>query len=113
MRPLFFSVACDYCDGLALDESTCDRGFIVFHGGPLPADEYVFATREDAERWRALQGLADGEVLEVRAPFRFRWRTTQGSVKGIRMADGLVKVYADRRFQPAPNRAFLKGARST
>ena len=107
LRPLFISLVCDFCDGLVAEDAEYDRGWVVWRGRPMPADEYVFSTREDAERWREVQGLEHCPVLEVRAPVRFRWRTSNGSIKGLRMADRPVTIYPDRRFPLGPNRAFL------
>ena len=106
LRPLFISVVCDYCDGLAIEEGW-DRGWVVWRRRPMPAEEYVFATQEDAERWRTIQGLDDAEILPVCAPSPFRWRKSNGSVKDLTMADRLVTIYPDRRVPPAPNRACL------
>ncbi len=83
------------------------RGWVVWCPRPLPAEEYVFATREDAERWRLIQGLVDCDVREVVAPIPLRFRTTTGSVKGLRLADRLVTIFPDHRFPPAPNCAYL------
>ena len=105
MRPLFFSCVCDFCDGLV--EQDYDRGFVVWRGRPTPAQEYVFPTREQAERWRAMQNLEKCPVLEVRAPVKFTWRKSTGTVKGIITADRLVHIYSDHRFPPRPNHAFL------
>lgn len=110
MVPLFFSVVCDYCDGLVTDEPDYDRGWVVWRGRGLPSDEYVFATRSEAERWREIQGLDGCPVREVLSPVRFRWRESSGSIKGLRMADRPVTIYPDRRFPVAPNRAFLADA---
>ena len=52
MRALFISQVCDFCDGLEGDEADWAVGFVVWRGRPTPSDEYVFPTREDAERWR-------------------------------------------------------------
>jgi len=107
MTPLLISQVCDWCDGLASDDGEWDRGFVVWRGRPMPTDEHVFPTREDAERWRTAQGLAHAPVLPVRAPFKFRWRKSFGALKDLTTADRLVTIYADRRFPPAPYRACL------
>lgn len=107
MRALFISMVCDYCDGLAPDEPDYDHGWVVWRGRPMPADEYVFSSREHADRWRSVQGLTACPIKEVLAPVKFRWRLSSGSVKGLEMADRPVTIYPDKRFPPAPNRAFL------
>ncbi len=105
MTLLFLSYACDYCDGLVPDDDW-DRGYVVWRGRALPAEEYVFATREDAEQWRTISG-ENGTVRPVRAPVKFRWRKSSGTVKDLTMADRLVTIYPDRRFPPAPYRAMI------
>lgn len=109
MTLLFFSYACDYCDGL-IDESSYDRGFVVWRNRGTPAEEYVFRTRQDAERWRDASNLGDYPILEVRAPVPFRWRASTGSIRDLQMADSLVRIWPDHRFPPGPNRAFLAAA---
>ncbi|MCA9627239.1 MAG: hypothetical protein KC766_06220 [Myxococcales bacterium] len=109
MTPLFVSFVCDFCDGLASDAS-CDRGFVVWRNRPTPAEEYVFRTRKDAERWRVARSLEECSVLEVRSPYPFRWRTSSGTVRDIQMADSLVSIWPDHRFASAPNHAFLVDA---
>lgn len=109
MRALFVTMVCDFCDGLAT-EAEWDRGWVVWRGRPMPADEYVFSNPDDAERWRSIQGLDGCPVKEVRAPVKFTWRLSNGSVKGLEMAEHPVTIYADRRFPAAPNRAFLTDA---
>ncbi len=110
MKPLFISLVCDFCDGIDVDDSDWDLGFVVWRGRPMPSDEYVFPTPEDAERWKQVNGMTDEPILPVRAPFKFRWRRSTGTVKDITTADRLVTIFADRRFPPAPNRAYIAAA---
>ncbi len=110
MKPLFISFVCDYCDGLAPREEEWDEGFVVWRGRPLPLEDYVFASREDAEAWARYKGVPSPVVVPVRAPVKFRWRKSTGSVKGLTMADRLVTLYPDRRFTPGPNRAVVDRA---
>lgn len=107
MKPLFITQVCDFCDGLVTDPADWDLGFVVWRGRTMPTNEYVFATREDAERWKEAQGMTDEPILAVRAPFKFRWRKSTGTVKDVTTADRLVTIFADHRFPPAPNRACL------
>ena len=79
MTALFLSYVCDYCDGLTDEGLVYDRGFVVWRPRPTPAHEYVFCTREDAEQWRAVQGLANYTVREVRTVSKFRWRKIRGA----------------------------------
>jgi hypothetical protein len=107
MKPLFVTYVCDFCDGLTPDDADYDHGFVVWRGRPMPTEEYVFSTRDDAERWRAVQGLVDCPIREVLSPMKFRWRTSSGTVKGLKMVERPVTIYPDRRFPHGPNRAFL------
>jgi hypothetical protein len=107
MRPLFLSLVCDFCDGLAAEEDVWDLGFVVWRGRPMPTEEYVFATREDAETWRQMNGMVGSPILPVRAPVKFRWRKSTGTLKSVVIADRLVMIYPDRRFPAGPYRASL------
>jgi hypothetical protein len=107
MIPLFFSQVCNFCDGLETDYEDWDVGFVVWRGRPMPVTEYVFPTREDAEHWKAATGMSDEPILMVRAPVRFRWRRSTGTIKDLTTADGMVTIFPDHRFPPAPNRACL------
>lgn len=107
--PLFYSAACDWCDGLVSAE--LDRGYIVWRGRPPGASEYVFRTRGDAARWIEARELTDCPVREVLSEYPFRWRPSTGTIRDIELADRLFEIYPDRRFPPAPHRAFLADAR--
>jgi hypothetical protein len=98
-------MVCDFCDGLDSGEADWDIGFVVWRGRPMPTEEYVFATRDDALRWKNANGMTDEPILPVRAPVKFRWRKSTGM--DITAADRLVTIFAHRRFPPAPNRAYL------
>lgn len=110
MTPLFISLVCDYCDGLAMDEENWDRGYVVWRGRPLPVEEYVFQTYEDAERWKVANAMTAEPILLVIAPLKFRWRRSTGTLRDITTADRLVTIYPDHRFPPGPNRACLAPA---
>jgi hypothetical protein len=106
MRALLLSLACDYCDGQG--DAFDFRGFVVLRKDrTLPCEEYVFATRADAERWRELNGLYDAEIREVRGDKPFRWQPSRGTVRGIILADRLFEIWPERDFVPKPNRAVL------
>ncbi|WP_394845535.1 hypothetical protein LZC95_51960 [Pendulispora brunnea] len=107
MRPLFISLVCDFCDGLEGDDAGWDVGYVVWRGRPMPVNEYVFATREDGERWKRALNMKDEPILLVRSPVKFRWRKSTGTIKDVTTADGLVTIFADRRFPPGANRAYL------
>ncbi len=107
MTPLFISYVCDYCDGLVSDDVEYDRGYVVWRARPMPAQEYVFPTREHAERWRSAQGLVGCDIREVLTTSKFRWRKSTGSVRGLEMADHLIEIFPDRRYPAGPYRAFL------
>lgn len=106
MIPLFISYACNYCDGRE-DWSKYDRGFIVWRGRPPGSEEYVFRTRQDAERWKALNGLAGCPVREVCTESRFSWFKSRGTIRDLELADHTFEIYADHKFEPGPFRAFL------
>jgi hypothetical protein len=111
MIALFISFVCDYCDGLTNDGSDDDRGYVVWRARPMPAQEYVFPTREHAQRWRDVQGLAHCEIREVRTMSKFRWRKSTGSITGLEMADHLFEIYPNRRHPAGLHRAFLSDSR--
>lgn len=110
LKPLFITMVCDFCDGLSQEEGW-DSGWVVWRGLPMPAEELVFATREDAERWQAAQGLENLQILPVCAPVAFRWSHAY-TVSGeeIRMTDRPVTIYPDRRFPSVVGRACLAHA---
>lgn len=107
MTPLFYSCVCDFCDGL-VDEDSFEEGFVVLRKGrALPSEEYVFQSRRHAETWREETGLGEAPIVSVRAPVRFRWRRSTGSIRGLVIADQLVTIYPDHRFPPRPNCAYV------
>jgi hypothetical protein len=106
MTALFYSYACDYCDGL-VEERSAEEGYVVWRDRPLPADEYVFQTKEHALTWRSARGLEECPIVLVRSPHRFRWRKSTGSVKDIVTADRLVTIYPNDQFPPEANRAYV------
>ena len=72
------------------------RGFVVMREGrPTPCEEYVVATNADAERWKDLNGLFNGKIVEVRSDKSFRWQPSRGTVRGIILADRLFAIYED------------------
>lgn len=106
MTPLFFSAACDYCDGkVALEYHT---GFVVYRGtnGEVH-EEFVFRSPMDAERWRVLRGLQAFEVRAVHSEAPFRWRASTSRVRGLEHADHLYAIYPNRLYEPAPFRAHV------
>jgi hypothetical protein len=70
------------------------RGWVVLRQGrDLPCEEYVFATRADAERWRDLNGLLDAKPRPVTGAEPFQWTPSRGTVRGIILADRLFSVF--------------------
>lgn len=109
MRPMLVSSVCDHCDGLA--DALDFRGFVVLRRDrTLPCEEYVFATRADAERWRELNGLFEADIKEVRGAHPFRWQPSRGTVRGIILADRLFEIFPDHKHEDRPNRAYLAAA---
>lgn len=108
MTALLLSYVCDYCDGLRI-EPTPYRGFVVNRGSAehRVREEYVFRSREDAERWRSASGLEHYEIREVASASEFRWRASTGSLKDVELADRLYEIFPDPRYEPAPNRAHI------
>jgi len=106
MVALFFSCVCDFCDGV-LDEESFDTGYVVWRSRKLPSQEYVFPTVEHAARWRAAHGLEKCSIVKVRAPVRFSWRQSTGTLQDLVTADQLVTLYPDHRFPPEKNRAYV------
>jgi len=108
MRPLFTSVVCDYCDGLARPAEYFS-GFVVWQ--PERSREgraaYVFRSRTEAELWRSDRSLEEFRIREVLCEFPLAWRVSTGTLEGVEVADRLFEIYEDKRFEPAPNRAFL------
>lgn len=104
MTALFTSYVCDYCDGLR--EAGRHRGFVVVHR-PLPSQEYVFRTKEDAERWKSLNRQEGAKVKVVLSEDEFRWQASRGSVQGVMLADRLFEIFPDQRFEKKPYRAYV------
>lgn len=108
MTPLFTSVVCDYCDGLKTAEFPY-RGYVVWRG-PVERngrEEYVFPTREDAERYRAAVDRLDAEIREVRSETEIQWHSGRGTIRDLQLADHVFTIYPDWRFEPGPYRAYL------
>jgi hypothetical protein len=89
---LFYSRAC---------ASGCHepRGFVALRGPTTEITEYVFRTREHAERWRSLVPAA-WNIREVRASEPFRWQPTPTG-----LADRMYEVCAEG--EPGPGRVVL------
>jgi hypothetical protein len=104
MTPLFTSYVCDYCDGLK--QVGTFRGFVVLHR-PLPSQEYVFRTKEDAERWRTLNRHDKAKVRPVLSEEEFRWQPSRGSIQGVMLADRLFEIFPDQKFERKPCRAYV------
>jgi hypothetical protein len=105
MTALFTSYVCDYCDGLK--PAGVFRGFVVVHR-PLPSQEYVFKTKEDAEKWRRLSRHDKAEVRQVISEQEFRWQPSRGSIQGVTLADRLFEIFPDPKFERRPYRAYVK-----
>lgn len=108
MRPLFTTVVCDSCDGLA-PAPEYYSGFIVWQPDRVRKGRttYVFRSRNDAALWRSDRDLQDCEIRKVLCEFPIRWRLKSGTLQGVEMADRPFEVFEDHRFPPAPNRVVL------
>lgn len=107
MRPLFTSQVCDWCDGMLSVE--WHRGFVVLRDDALlgEVEAYVFKGRTHAAVWRSAVGLGTCPIVEVLSEIPFRWTTTTGSIGGLVIAERPVTIYADHRFPPGRDRAFV------
>ncbi|MDD9944643.1 MAG: hypothetical protein OXU20_26595 [Myxococcales bacterium] len=107
MTPLFFSAACDFCDGRATVQYY--EGFVVYRGARdgLVHEEYVFRSLRDAKRFRSLRDMDDVEIRRVRSHEPFHWRRSGGSVKGLELADHRYAIFPDHRYEPRPFRAHV------
>lgn len=107
MTLLFFSAACDFCDGnVAIDY---DVGYVVYRGaisGELH-EEYVFRSPVDAERWQMAVGLDDLDIRKVHCEYPFKWRVSTGTIKGLELANHLYTIHPDRFYAPDPNHAHV------
>ena len=106
MTQLFLSTACDYCD-FGVPKERLHRGFVLFCAARPNQEEYVFRTRIDAGRWAVAAGRMNCEVREVYSLAPFQWHESRGTVHGLVLANHMVEVFPDHRFEPLPNRVFL------
>lgn len=104
---LFVSYVCDYCEGTSF--SHWYSGFIVFQperlGGGNPF--HVFRSRTDAAIWRSASGLQQCELREVLSENPIAWKSSRGTISNIQLADRPFEIFADHRFEPGENRAFI------
>jgi len=107
MTPLFFSAACDFCEGRV--DVGFYEGFVVYRGGHdgLVHDEYVFRSVEDAQRFRSLRDMAHVEIRRVCSQEPFHWRHSGGKAKGLELADHLYSIFPDHRYEPGAYRAHV------
>ncbi len=107
MIALFTSYACDHCEGRS--RPAYARGYVVLHeGAHMPAGPvYLFRTRTDAARWRVARKCRHVPIREVLTEAPVQWRTTSGTLQDVELADRPFEIFADHRYPPAPNHAFL------
>ena len=107
MTLLFFSAACDFCDGKV--EPSYHHGYVIYRGANAgePREEYVFRSAAHAEHWRDLMELGDHEVRRVCSEQPFNWRETTGTIKGLELADHLFTIFPDCCYEPCEHRAHL------
>jgi len=108
MKQIFLTVACDYCD-FGIPKERLHRGFVVYRGPDTSGatEEYVFRTLIDAQRWQTVAGREDNQIYEVFSLNPFRWHLSRGTLRDVVLADHMVEIFPDHRYQPLPNRAFL------
>lgn len=107
MTLLFFSAACDFCDGKV--HPNYHRGYVVYRGAGdgQVHEEYVFRRANDAERWRAIMHLEAYDVRQVVCEHEFQWRKSSGSIRNLELADHLYSIFPNRCYEPSPRRAHL------
>jgi hypothetical protein len=111
MIALFISTVCERCNAPQGERSNgLERGYIVWRSRPPGSCEYVFRSRDDAERWRAAAGLDRFPIRAVLSRTSFKWRRSTGSVRDIELADRLFEIFPDDGGATGPNRAFLDAA---
>jgi hypothetical protein len=66
------------------------------HVGDFGKSGYVFATRADAERWIEVNHYQGWSVCEVRGREAFRWQPSQGTVRGVILANRLYEIYSSK-----------------
>ena len=110
MTPLFFSAACDFCEGRTPVEY--HEGYVVYRGGRdgVIHQEYVFRSPEDADRFRIMRNLQDLDIRKVRSEEPFRWQYSKGTIKDLELADHLYAIFPDHRYEPGPQRAHVADA---
>lgn len=116
LRPLFYSLACDFCDGkLNKQESKSSsvEGWIVYREEvSLSCEEYFFKTKEDAQRWMDIQSLHDScSIKEVVSLMPVTFKITTGYVKGLNRATRLIMIYPYKEkhlCKNLENSAYLK-----
>lgn len=107
---LFLTAVCDRCEAPAESDEATARGYIVWRSRPPGSCEYVFKTREDAERWRAAAGLDRFPIRAVVSRTPFTWRKSTGSVRDIELADRLFEIFPEDEGSSGPNTAILDEA---
>jgi hypothetical protein len=107
MTALFVSYVCDFCDGLR-KPARLYHGYVLWQGAPARAGRhaYVFATRDDAERYRSAAGVDPCEIREVVCEYELRWQRSRGSINDVDLAEKLATLFPDHRFEPAPYRVY-------
>lgn len=106
MTALFFSFACDYCDGLV--EIEWRRGFIVFRGEEdFGRPVYVFPTQTDAALYRQFNGWQSMPLREVHFEHPVTWKHALGPLEHVTLAARPFTLHRDRRFESVPYSAYL------
>lgn len=106
LRPLFTSLACDYCDGLA--QVSWLSGFIVFRGEEdFSRPVYVFPTRTDAAMYRQLKRWQAYPIREIRFEHPVRWKLALGNLQDVTLAARPFELFRDHRFPSTPYAGFL------
>lgn len=108
MAALFLSTACDHCD-FGVPKERLHKGYVVFGRNEATVEEYVFKTHADAERWREMSGRQCCNIRAVYSLMPYRWHLSRGCLRDVMLADHMFEIFANHKFEPLPNRAFLGG----
>jgi hypothetical protein len=103
MTALFYSLECRFCNNDL--KGYYYVGYIVVRAGdnfPI-SSMYVHQGLNDVKKWQEL-GI-QGSVKAVLSQSPFTW--TLSPLLAITVADSLYTVYADHKYEPGPQKAFL------
>lgn len=104
MLELFFSCVCEFCENP--DFYGFAHGFVVWRGR-AGESEYVFPSRQHAERYQRAAKLMEFPIRRVLSREPFHFQKSSGTITDLEFADQLYEIFADHRFRWGKGRAFL------